>query len=74
LHTQPSIERWHDRSWSNGPVSFDGSRKAALARLLQENLMSGAPCVGDQLKDIRRQGLLPQIMASDDEDESWWFE
>jgi hypothetical protein len=63
----------HDRSWSNGPVCFDGSRKAALVRLLQEDLMSRATRMSLMLTAYLHRVVLPLILASDDEDESWWY-
>jgi hypothetical protein len=61
----------HDPAWSNGPVSFNGSRKAALARLVAEDLVSGAPQLSILIMRFCRQRMLPEILASDDEDEPW---
>ena len=61
----------HDPAWSNGPVSFNDSRKAALVRLLGEDLVSGAPQLSILIMRFCRQRMLPEILASDDEDEPW---
>ena len=59
----------HDLAWRNGSVSFDGSRKAAFARLMQEDLVSGAPAMSNMLMPFVRTWTLATIAASDDEDE-----
>jgi hypothetical protein len=64
----------NDPSWANGAVSFNGSRKAAMARLLGEDLMSRAPHFSIMFMNNCRTRLLPLVLASNDEDESWLME
>jgi hypothetical protein len=59
----------YDPVWSDGSVSFNGSRKAALARLLDEDLVSGAPQLSIVAMRLCRQCMLPVVLASDDEAE-----
>ena len=58
----------HDLTWRNGPVSFDGSRKAAFARLLQEDLISGCPTMSRMMMPFLRTWTAATIAASNDED------
>jgi len=59
----------YDLARNDGPVSFNGSRKAACARLLEEDLLSRAPRVSRLFMGWLHWYKMGQILESNDDDE-----